>query len=88
MSEDRSDGNDIGTETNRNLSALIDRSVITGVRAGQVAIGILPRAELWAMFAAAAMGVGDPAENTALAARAADRMLDEFLKRFPAPEQA
>lgn len=33
------------------------------------------RAHLWAIFAAAAMGTGDAAENTALAAKAADRMI-------------
>lgn len=44
------------------------------------------RTELWAWFAAAAMGVGDASENTALAAKAADRMLTEYDKRFPSPE--
>lgn len=40
------------------------------------------RAEAWVTFAAAAMGVGDATENTAVAAKAADRMLLEFDKRF------
>lgn len=45
------------------------------------------RAELWMTFAAAAMGIGDASENTATAAKAADRMLAEFDKRFMPSER-